>query len=180
LLIVLWTSYNAVPAINTGFDLYRMKQSPSSLLQKVHSLLIVLLSTFCFLCPVSCSLKKDQPQQTTKFDQYYIQGQILYTQHCSNCHQKNGRGLGLVYPPLDTSDYMVANRSEVICLIKNGKSGELVVNGKGYNQAMKGIPSLTDLEIAEISTYIYNTWSHQHGIIEVKEVSAVLATCAKK
>jgi cytochrome c551 len=137
---------------------------------------------FLVLLPfISCSPKKENNKESsTKFDQYYIQGEILYIQHCSNCHQKNGKGLGLVYPPLDTSDYMSNNINEVICLIKNGKSGELVVNGKSYNQAMQGISSLTDLEIAEISTYIYNTWSHERGIVEVKNVSAVLATCVKK
>jgi cytochrome c551 len=67
--------------------------------------------------------------------------------------------------------------NDVICLIRNGKSGELVVNGKTYIQAMPGIPTLTDLEIAEISTYIYNTWSHQRGLVDVKEVSAILSTC---
>jgi cytochrome c551 len=136
---------------------------------------LILLSLF------SCFPKKENTKESsTKFDQYYIQGQILYTQHCSNCHQKTGKGLGLVYPPLDTSDYMTEYLNEVICLIKNGKSGELVVNGKSYNQLMQGIPSLTDLEIAEISTYIYNTWSHQNGIIEVKYVSTVLATCVNE
>jgi cytochrome c551 len=128
---------------------------------------------------LSCSQSADNKTTSIKFNQYYVQGEQLYIQHCSNCHQKNGKGLGLIYPPVDTSDYMSTNFKEVICLIKNGKSGELIVNGKSYNQAMKGITSLTDLEIAEISTYIYNTWSHNNGIVDVKEVSAILAVCSK-
>jgi len=150
-----------------------------SIIQDLRFEVSFLNFTVAFLL-FSCTPKSENKKETsTKFDQYYIQGEILYTQHCSNCHQKNGKGLGLVYPPLDTSDYMTANRNEVICLIKNGKSGKLVVNGKSFNQPMQGIPSLTDLEIAEISTYIYNTWTHTKGIVEVKEVNAVLATCAK-
>lgn len=66
---------------------------------------------------------------------------------------------------------------EVICLMKNGKEGELMVNGKSYNKQMKGISTLTDLEIAEIATYIFNTWEHQRGIIEVQETSQILARC---
>jgi cytochrome c551 len=120
--------------------------------------------------------------RSTKFQQYYIQGEKLYTTHCSNCHQKNGQGLGRVYPPIDSSDYMMENVEEVICLIKHGKEGELLVNGKQYNQRMPGVPSLTPLEIAEISTYIYNTWSNDHGLIDVKQVELVLQDCitAKK
>ncbi len=66
---------------------------------------------------------------------------------------------------------------EVICLIKNGRKGELLVNGKLYNKEMKGIGSLTELEIAEIATYIYNTWDHQRGIVEVREIAAAILAC---
>lgn len=72
---------------------------------------------------------------------------------------------------------METNFEKVICLMKNGKSGELIVNGKSFNKTMPSIPSLTNLELAEIATYIYNTWEHQHGIIEVKTVDSVLSTC---
>ncbi len=65
----------------------------------------------------------------------------------------------------------------VICLIKNGRKGELLVNGKLYNKEMKGIGSLTELEIAEITTYIYNTWDHKRGIVEVKEIAAAISAC---
>jgi cytochrome c551 len=133
----------------------------------------IVILAFCFQL-LNCSNKKDS---SPKFKQYYNQGEMLYEKNCSNCHQKNGSGLGLVYPPLDSSDYMEKNFKDVICLIRNGKKGELIVNGKTFNQPMPGIPTLTDLEIAEIATYIYNTWNHQHGIVEVTEVSQLLDSC---
>lgn len=112
-----------------------------------------------------------------KFRQYYVQGERLYLTHCSNCHQADGSGLGRVYPPLDTSDYIDKHFTEVICLIRYGKTGELTVNGEQFNQPMQGIPALTDLEIAEIATYIYNTWTHGRGIVEVKEATKILSEC---
>jgi len=139
--------------------------------------LLTLIPLFLVACSANTEYKKES---STKFQQYYIQGERLYSQHCSNCHQKNGRGLGLVYPPLDTSDYLTNNFNEVLCLIRNGKEGAMLVNGKNYNQKMPGIPTLTDLEIAEITTYVYNSWSHQRGIVDVKEVSAVLSSCFKE
>jgi mono/diheme cytochrome c family protein len=117
------------------------------------------------------------PEGDTKFKQYYIQGEQLYTKHCSNCHQKNGTGLGLLFPPLNVSDYMEKNRPEVLCLMRHGKQGQLTVNGKSFNKAMPPIPTLTDLEIAEIATYIYNTWSHHQGIIDVREATQILSKC---
>ena len=116
---------------------------------------------------------------SAKFSQYYVQGEKLYIRHCSNCHQLDGSGLGRVYPPLNDSDYMQKNFRDVVCLIRHGKSGELMVNGQRFNQPMPGIPSLTDLEIAEIATYIYNTWGHERGIVEVKDATAILSSCGK-
>jgi cytochrome c551 len=112
-----------------------------------------------------------------KFDQYFVQGEQLYIKNCSNCHQKDGTGLGLIYPPINGSDYLLQNRNEVICLMRNGKSGELIVNGKSFNKEMPSMPLLSDLEIAEIATYIYNSWGNDEGLVEVSEVSSVLAQC---
>ncbi len=113
----------------------------------------------------------------TKFQQYYAQGQQLYEQHCSNCHQKDGRGLGLVYPPLAQSDYMDKDIDHVLCLMKYGLSGEIVVNGKAFNKEMKGVFSLTDLEVAEIATYIYNNWERDQGIIDISDVTKAHQKC---
>ena len=130
------------------------------------------------MCYTLCACNsKPSPDTSTKFDQYFIQGEQLYVRHCSNCHQKNGKGLGLIYPPLDTSDYMQNHFEDVLCLMRSGKSGELIVNGKNFNQPMPGVPTLTDLEIAEIATYIYNSWDHDKGIVDVKMASQILSAC---
>ena len=123
------------------------------------------------LIVVNCS------QRDSKFQQYFVEGEQLYIKHCSNCHQKNGTGLGLVYPPLVSADFMEKNFDEVICMMKKGRKGELTVNGKTYNQPMPGVPSLTELEIAEIATYIYNQWGHEKGIVELKTVNQALQPC---
>lgn len=133
------------------------------------SLVVVLVILGC-----SCSGKSESG---VKFQQYYVQGEVLYKKHCSNCHQANGMGLGLVYPPLNKSDYMKNNFEQALCLMKHGIDKEITVNGKSYVQPMPGIPSLTDLEIAEIATYIYNSWDNQRGLVDVAEVSKVMSQC---
>jgi mono/diheme cytochrome c family protein len=135
------------------------------------------LQLVAFCCMLYACNSKPSPDTSTKFDQYFIQGEQLYVRHCSNCHQKNGKGLGLIYPPLDTSDYMQNHFEDVLCLMRSGKSGELIVNGKNFNQPMPGVPTLTDLEIAEIATYIYNSWSSDKGIVDVKVASQILSAC---
>jgi len=112
-----------------------------------------------------------------KFAKYMIQGKQLYTTHCSNCHQEKGEGLGKLFPPLAKSDYMLNDIPRSICGIKNGIKGEIEVNGKMYNQAMPALDRLTNLEIAEISTYIYNSWSNEKGIIDIETVEESLSNC---
>lgn len=135
-------------------------------------LFLLFLPCVLMLVFTSCG-KRSSP----KFTQYYVRGEKLYATHCSNCHQMNGRGLARLYPSLDTSDYMEKNFDQVICLMRTGIGGEIVVNGKEFNQPMPGNPSLSDLEIAEIATYIYNSWTHERGIVEVRDVSKILARC---
>jgi len=127
---------------------------------------------YCLLLLLACS------NTDAKFQQYYVQGEQLYIKHCSNCHQKSGKGLGLLYPPLGPSDYMEKNFDDVLCQMKYGKKGFLSVNGKDFNQPMPGVRSLTELEIAEVATYIYNTWGHDRGMVEVVEVTTAVEKCS--
>jgi mono/diheme cytochrome c family protein len=139
---------------------------------------VVLLLLVALVFATACSGRKtDHADDSPKFIQYYRQGEQLFVQHCSNCHQQDGSGLRRIYPPVNASDYIDKNRNEVICLIRFGVADPLVVNGIEFVQPMPGIPSLTDLEIAQIVTYLYNTWSREEGIIEVKDVSKVLREC---
>jgi cytochrome c551 len=124
---------------------------------------------FCSACARSPEAIKEQ--------QYYAQGELLYAARCSNCHQKSGSGLGLLYPPLDKSDYLDRNFEAVVCLIKHGTKGELLINGNRFNKPMPGIPALTPLEIAEVTTYLYNHWGRHRGTVELDSVNAALRKC---
>jgi len=131
------------------------------------------LLLICFACGRPA---ENAQGNSVKFDQYFVKGEQVYAQHCSNCHQKSGAGLGRVFPPLNKSDFVDAHLNEVICLIKHGRKGEIMVNGVMFNQAMPPA-SLTDLEIAEVATYVYNNWGRKHGIIEVNTVATYLQQC---
>lgn len=130
----------------------------------------------------SCSGKRGDNRDMThkeevKLEQYMVGGRQLYIQHCSNCHQADGKGLAKLFPPVDKSDFIDQNVEEVICLIRHGMSGEVVVNGVVYNQPMPAMPQLSNLEIAEIVTYIYNSWGRENGIVSVKDTERILAAC---
>jgi len=114
-----------------------------------------------------------------KFNQYMVEGERLYLARCSNCHQRDGGGLRKVYPPLANADYLDTHFEQIICGMKYGMQGEIEVEGVKYNQAMPGDLSLTSLELAEIATYITNSWGRQRGIVDVAEIGPVLDSCKR-
>lgn len=111
-----------------------------------------------------------------RLNQYKIEGAKIYVAHCVNCHQVDGKGLGSLYPPLAGSDYLLTDLPRAACVIKNGQSGEVTVNGITYNQAMPQF-KLTNLEIAEVLTFIGNSWGNQAGLTPVKDVEKWLKAC---
>ncbi len=143
-----------------------------------EALTYITLSLLAVLLIQGCG----QPDRnaSNKFTNYFRQGEQLYLKHCSNCHQTNGNGLGRVYPPLNKSDFIEKNFDQVLCLMRYGMEGELIVNGVHYNQAMPGVPSLTNLEIAQLATYIYNAWEYQRGLVDVKEADKILNACVPR
>lgn len=120
-----------------------------------------------------------QTDEEIKRQRYITEGILIYKTNCANCHQINGQGLAALYPPLAGSDYL-ANKNSVICLIRYGQQGPIQVNGKRYNRPMPAQPQLSDLEIAELTTYIYNEWSTETTVTDVKTVTPVLDQCREK
>lgn len=111
--------------------------------------------------------------------QYMSEGAQLYSQYCANCHQAEGQGLAALIPPLAASDFLLADPKRAACIIKNGQSGKITVNGVEYDGVMPML-SLKDLEIAELVTYISNSWGNKKGLIDVNDVSAFLKECESK
>lgn len=106
--------------------------------------------------------------------QYAIPGKTLYENHCANCHQADGLGLGKLIPPLRDADYFKASKHRSIWIMRHGQQGEILVNGTIYNQAMPANSSLKPLEIAQIATYLYNIWGMEEGVISSAEVEGYL------
>jgi len=111
------------------------------------------------------------------YEQYMVQGHQLYDQYCVNCHQEDGSGLGELIPPLAQADYLLEDTGRAACLIKHGMEGEIVVNGVVYNQPMPANEQLTNIEIAQLLTYIANSWGNEEGYIPVKTAEEYLDQC---
>jgi cytochrome c551 len=111
-----------------------------------------------------------------KFEKYMILGKTVYTINCSNCHQFNGKGLRGLIPPLATADYLEHNQQAIPCLLKGGSKDSLMVNGRIYPPQMPA-HNISNLELAEVITYINNSWGNEFGFVPVIEVDKLLMEC---
>lgn len=110
----------------------------------------------------------------TKVMQYAIEGKTIYESLCANCHGKDGKGLGRLIPPINGADYFKEDIGRTVRIIKNGQEGSIVVNGVEYNGIMPANSKLTNIEIAKLTTYLYNIWGESRGVISPSTIEKYL------
>lgn len=98
-------------------------------------------------------------------------GKKGYEANCQACHQPNGKGLPGAFPPLAGNERITQDPSRIISAVLNGVSGKMEVNGVTFNGIMPPIPSLSNAEIANIATYVLNSWGNQGSQVAVAQVA---------
>ena len=108
-------------------------------------------------------------------DEQIAAGKVLFAGTCSTCHQPDGKGMEGVFPPLAASSFIKANPKRVPEIITHGLVGPVTVNGKDYNSNMPPMSQLTDDEVANIATYVLNSWGNPGGQVSKAEAAAARA-----
>jgi nitrite reductase (NO-forming) len=102
-------------------------------------------------------------------------GKQVYAKTCLACHQANGEGIPNAFPPLAKSDYLNADVNRAIDIVLNGKTGEITVNNVKYNSVMTK-QALSDDEVADVMTYIYNSWGNKKTNVTSSQVAQIRNT----
>ena len=106
-------------------------------------------------------------------EQALANGERVYRVHCAACHQASGQGLGGAFPPLAGSDYLEQGHDAVIRVVLQGLRGPITVNGVDYDGVMPNLSYLSDQEVADVVTYVFNAWGHAGGVVEPGQVAAL-------
>ncbi|MGV3504044.1 MAG: copper-containing nitrite reductase [Adhaeribacter sp.] len=99
-------------------------------------------------------------------------GKFVYESNCAACHQQNGEGLAGAFPPVAKSDYLMKRADKGAGIVLHGLSGEITVNGKKFNGVMPQM-QLSDDEVANVLTYVRNSWGNKGGLVKAAEVAKV-------
>ncbi|SEM63983.1 Cytochrome C oxidase, cbb3-type, subunit III [bacterium A37T11] len=100
-------------------------------------------------------------------------GKKIYEQYCLPCHQTNGNGLEGINPPLKGSEYVLGNKARIVNIVLKGSNEGLLVNGKRYSNAMPPHGFLSDQEIANVLSYIRNSFGNRADSLSEQEVRMV-------
>ena len=98
-------------------------------------------------------------------------GERVYEQNCAACHQGTGTGIPGAFPPLAGSDYLLSDPERSISVLVNGLSTPITVNGQDYKGVMPAV-QLSDEKMANVLTYILNSWNNNGGEITPQQVAA--------
>jgi len=112
------------------------------------------------------------PEKELSLNERMLAGRQIFNQTCFACHQANGQGIPGVFPPLAQSDYLLEDIDRAIGVVIHGQQGEIVVNDKKYNQVMPA-QNLNDEEIANVLSYVLNSWGNEHDMVTPSRVRNV-------
>lgn len=102
-------------------------------------------------------------------------GAAVFSQNCAACHQPDGKGIPAAFPPLAGSDWLNHDMKRAIGVVKNGLTGEITVNGSKFNGVMPAL-GLSDEDIANVLSYVYNSWGNSKKKVTPADVKAVKTT----
>ena len=101
-----------------------------------------------------------------------VDGATVYAANCVACHQANGLGLAGAFPPLDGSEWVLADSQIPAQILVHGVQGEMVVMGDTYNGVMPSMAHLSDQELAAVLNYIRNSWSNSAAEVDAAYFAA--------
>lgn len=102
-------------------------------------------------------------------------GQKVYLQYCLSCHQIDGGGVPNLNPPLVKTSYVTGDKIHLVKVVLNGFEKNVDIDGESYSNNMPPQNILKDQEIADVLTYVRNSFTNKGTAITVTQVKAVRA-----
>jgi mono/diheme cytochrome c family protein len=109
------------------------------------------------------------PADQVRFDQ----GKAQFAALCAACHQPEGQGLVGLAPPLVYSRWVLADERILASIVLHGKASDNLVM-----PTLKA--ALDDEAIANVLTFVRNSWGHAAGVVTAETVARVRSTSATR
>ena len=111
-------------------------------------------------------------------DEQMKRGAAVYARTCIACHQPTGKGLPPVFPSIAETPIVVGNPELPIKFILQGLMGPITVGGMTYNSMMPPVAGVNDGDIADVLTYVRQSFGNKANPVTADQVKAVRAATA--
>ncbi len=99
-------------------------------------------------------------------------GKKVYENNCLSCHMADGSGVPALYPPLKKNQYTAGDPAQLVRIVLNGLEDEIKVNGEEFSNPMPSQAHLGDQEIADVLTYVRNSFGNKGSAVSTAMVAA--------
>ena len=106
-------------------------------------------------------------------------GKKVYDQYCMPCHMQDGTGVPRLNPPLVKTSYVLGDKKTIIEIVLKGFDAQVEIEGEYYQNAMAPHDFLTDEQIADVATYVRNSFGNKASVVVPSDVKAVRAALKK-
>lgn len=103
-------------------------------------------------------------------------GKKVYAQRCLACHQADAGGVPNLNPPLIGTSYVKGDKVKLISIVLKGMTDRVEIDGDSYSNNMPPHNDLTDQQIADVLTYVRNSFGNRASAVTIAQVKAVRAS----
>lgn len=101
-------------------------------------------------------------------------GKVVFLKYCLVCHQADGSGVYNMNPPLIKTKWVLGPKDVLVRQILKGSRGTVEIEGDTFHNTMPAQP-LTDEQIANVLTYVRNSFGNKASRVTPAEVKTIRA-----
>ncbi|MBC7848473.1 MAG: cytochrome c [Chitinophagaceae bacterium] len=123
-------------------------------------------------CITFISMSFITPWQNGGIKESIERGKEVYESSCMGCHQEDGNGIRNMSPTLLKTKWVTGNKGVLVRIVLKGlRGGETEVNGLKFENPMPPLESvLSDQQVADVLTYVRNSWGNKGSAVSAGEV----------
>lgn len=124
--------------------------------------------------------KQDVTTAALRAGDFSVPGAMTYVEHCTACHRPDGRGAPEVYPALAGNSMVFAD--DPSSLIQVTLAGGRMPSTPEHSMAftMPGFAHLSNADLAELMTFIRNSWGNHAGAVSEADIARMRKEIAHK
>ncbi len=113
-------------------------------------------------------------------DEQMKRGLAVYSRTCIACHQPTGKGLAPVFPSIAGVPIVNGDATLPIKFILHGLMGPITVDGVTYNSMMPPVAGVSDQDVADVLTYVRQSFGNKSNPVTPDQVKTVRAANAAR